>query len=599
MDTQATRTEWPKDDRLWRVQTIGEAHQSPGVPSELSLDVLLAWVKDRKVEPPSRQWRIVKASVPQLPSLHIAQLWRNGLQVGLSPSVEFSDVLDFSPENCRIIEAGEPLPTDKSHFLIPPDVHRFAPVLRSRCLSIGFQGKPDVVIIPCPEIARAWYFRSTDLALRLTAGPLSTVLLNLYNDKFPQTVMNGQWLTVVRTGLDHLDAQVVSMIRCDRFARKQIRRMTDSIVRAALEKVPRYMEALPPLTGEWPVVAQGRWFGSGGVKRFLVYYLTEVQYPPNPGTLHWDLDNRNNSIDTGEPKKEKKGWPKRDVRTKANSKHGLGNTAEPDSGSSSVHEFTVMPEFIGAPVMERLPPPVQTTTNIAGTAPPAPPEGPVSTGAGVNRPGAPTRLRIHPDRTSGPVQRQILPADFKGLLALVKYLNEHSLLRCRVVRGSKDIAGSADEPRSFFRTGLESYSKKSQRWVMIDDRARQFMAVEMSLSGKYLYAIETERRKDPKTGNEKDKHTLAVVRNDEAGKLGLTEFAILSVLGVQRCGVWPKEYNNIRIEKVKHQFSSTERFAFGIEKAAMQLVPAFKEPILAVWAERSKAGRKRKKRKTS
>src|SRR5579872_6581786 len=136
-----------KDDRLWQVQSIGEAHQSPGVQSELSLDVCLAWVPEPGLDAPAQPRFYAKASIPQLPALHIGQQWRNGIPVDVDWTDDFDDELDFSPDNCRLVDAGEMLPkkykSSLTSFLVPPATHAFAPYLRSRCLAIGHEGRRD------------------------------------------------------------------------------------------------------------------------------------------------------------------------------------------------------------------------------------------------------------------------------------------------------------------------------------------------------------------------------------------------------------------------------------------------------------------------
>lgn len=593
----ATRTAWPKDDRLWQVQAFGEAHQSPGVPSELSLDVCLAWVREPRVAEPPQTKVFVKASVPQLPSLHLGLQWRNGLPVDLAWSEEFDDELDFSPDNCRFIDAGEMFP--KKHkaaltsFLIPPAIHSFAPYLRSRCLAIGYEGRRDVVIIPCAEIARSWYFRSTDLALRLTEGPLNLVEEDrLFNPKYDPTVLTGEWQVRVRTGLDHLDAYVVAMIRCDPYAKQQVEHMTTSLVRQAVGREPRFIEARPPLLGTWPLRAEGRWFSSGGVRRFLTYYLTAVQYPPNPGLLHWNLDNTNQVLETGDPERKKRNsWGQTPDRKPVTSQHELGNDAEPDKNISSVHEVVVMADFIGAPGLRRMEPEPQTTETVPGRTPEAPADGPVSTGEGGNLPGNPVRLKIHADRASG-ATRNILPAGFKRVIELMNHLNRHSPLRCRVVPGSRDIAGDAAEPRSLFRTQPKTDGGDVNPWVLIDGRPRQFLVMEMELEGSHTYAIEVERRRSKKTGKDREQYTLAVVVGEEAARLGIGQFGILSGVCALNEGVWPKKYNSLRVVKLKHSYSTTANFALGIENAVIKLVPSVKATILSV---RPRKGKKSKR----
>lgn len=136
--------------------------------SELTLDVLLTRVD-------TGAQLTVRTGIGQLPALHIGQRWQDQKVVDPAHAHEFRGVMDFSPENWRIISAGEQLPSTTGHnrrYLIPPYVYRLdAATLGSRCLGVHHDGVNDAVIIPCLEIARTWYLRSTALTLRLTSGP--------------------------------------------------------------------------------------------------------------------------------------------------------------------------------------------------------------------------------------------------------------------------------------------------------------------------------------------------------------------------------------------------------------------------------------------
>src|SRR5690606_30801788 len=91
---------------------------------------------------------------------------------------------------------------------------------------------------------------------------------------------DGTRQVVLRTGLSRADAYVAAMLACDRLAAERASRIMDSLAQASVRGAPAFLEVLPPVQGWHQVSARGRWFTSAGVRRFLVYYLTAVPYPP-------------------------------------------------------------------------------------------------------------------------------------------------------------------------------------------------------------------------------------------------------------------------------------------------------------------------------
>lgn len=575
MFAKAVRGDWPKDDLLWQVQCFGETRPSATVATDLTLEVLLRWVPEPGRTPPVYSSHIVLTGIGQLPVLNVGQQWRAQRPVGLCAAEGFDDQVLLSPDNWRHVEAGEVLPgTEKlPQYLIPPHVHGFTPMLRTRLLAIGHKGTPDVILIPELEVARAWYFRSTDLVLRLTAGPLRSVLNSLYNGNYGATVLGGDWQTVVRTGLDHNDAFVVAMLRCDVLAAQRAQVMMDSLASAGTSRVPHYMKAEPPLDGERRLKAEGIWFKSRGVDRFLVHRLTGVPFPANSGRLHWDLDNSNQGIEIeGEPPRDK-AWPKKKPKKPVTPNHTVVHGSEPDNNVAAVHETVVMPEFLDAPQLVRLPPRKQTSKGIPGFAAPPPSSGETSTGQGENSPGNPTPHRVHEERrdTSKPQPpRSTVSADFMELLEIKDRLNEGGIFRGKILAGSAQVVGPPTEPRSEFKTKTPKGRRIS--WTFVGDRPRQFMVLQLAVAGKFAYAIEIERRTKA-VQKTKEHFALAVAAKADLSEIEKMEFVILAGKVAAKKGVWPRSVGYVKIEKLPHSYKDNARFAAAVVRKLHKLIP--------------------------
>lgn len=534
------------------------------VSSELTLDVSLRRVTDEGV--PSGDFQLVSTGIGHLPALHVGQQWRDGQVVGTAASDTFNRVVQLDPSHWRIVDAGGQIAGTNEgnrNYLIPPFEYRLPPrTMSSRCLAITVEGVADALIIPCVEVARAWYFRSTDLVLRLTSAPYAEARHQLFNDSYPATGDDGTPQVVLRTGLSHHDASTVAMLLHDPTAQAGVTRIMDSVARDSAMNRDAFIEALPPIVGARRVRARGKRFRSQGEERFLVSYLEEIPFPDVGARLAWDLDNTNQSQGDG-AEIVSVAWPKKGFPINTTSQHELRHEREPRTDSAPVHESGRLPSFAGLPQLERLPPRQQSTQSVSNRpfADP-PPSNELSTGLGESTPDGPGELRIQDteDPKSEGVAREVFPAGFDPMLKVVAEIDAREGLRCRVIPGSDRTLGSQDQPRSLF----PSYNAKPRgRWQLVDGRARQFLAIEVATHEGVAYAIEIERRADGRKSPES--FALGVLAADRGHCLTVSEFEEIAKACIDAQGVWPPTIGEaIQVQRLRHAYANRAAFADAV-----------------------------------
>lgn len=570
----SVRGDWPQDGGIWEVYWFGSVR--PGtVPSELTLDVALRRVTERGVA--DGEFRVVPTGIGQLPALHVGQRWQDGRLIGRSAPHRFDRVVTLDAEHWRVVDAGVMVPSSidgTRNFLIPAFEYKLPPrTMPSRCLAVAVDGVADALIIPCLEVARAWYFRSTDLVLRLTSGPYPEARRQLYNDAYPALAADGAPQVVLRTGLSQSDAHTVAMLLHHVSAQRGATRIMDSVASASATGRDAFIEALPPAVGTRRVKARGRRFRSQGEERFLVTQLEEIPYPEIAARLAWDLDNTNQS-EVGDAEVTRTAWPKKRFPVDATSRYELRHAQEPQVESAPVHEGGHLPRLSGLPELERLPPKKKSTQSGSIRPISDPPHGEeLSTGAGESGSDGPGQLQVQDagDPSSSGDAREVFPAGFESMLQLVAEIDARDGLGCRVVAGSNRTSGPPDAPRSLFP---DPDSKRRSQWQWVEGRRRQFLAAELRTAEGVAYAIEIERRGTGVGGRLKpESFALGVLAAAQGRCFTLDDFDVVMKACIDEQGVWRKTIgDDIRVARLRHAYASRESFADAVVAAARGLL---------------------------
>ena len=501
-----------------------------------------------------------------IPSLCIGQRWRNQRLVGMERFAKFDEEIQFSDDHWRFVAGSTSV--GKNQFLIPPYKYPLAPLSRIPFLAITHCGVRGALLIPCSEITRTWYFRSTALVHRFTEAPLDEEGLDRFcRLDYPDMAADGNWVVEGRTGFSEPDLPVVAMLRCNELAFQRAKRLMDSLVEARIHRAPRYIRSLPPLDGRWRLKGEGVPFYSGGVRRFLILRITQAPFPPNPGLLHGDLEGSNNANDLGRIALKETKWPRNQQRH-ATENDSVSNDREPNLDLGQIYEYGALPQLYNMPTFKKLPPREQTTTNV-GRDDPAAPEGEASTGQGNYVEGNPAPFNIKDDR---PQRRAIVPADFTELLSLAEELNKFPHLICKPVIRSPEFAGTEAAPRSLFKVK----GGRKRLWVQIGFNPRQFMVLEITGDGKYFYAIEIERRPKPLPGTKGECFALGILMAENGGELGIGRFEEIMTGVAAQHGVWPKSLPGIGVQKADHRSTSIAGFAALLASKIYKWAPALR-----------------------
>lgn len=578
MVAEAKRGSWPQDDNLWQIQCFGELDTAEGTPSELSQHLLLRYVPERGRIAPSQLTKIVHAGSGLIPSLTIGQRYRNQRLVGVARYQEIEAELDFGPRHWHWVDGSSTFGNNK--YLIPPRVYPLAPLSRVPFLAFTYKDVPEGLLIPCSEITRTWFFRSTALIHRFTEEPLTREGLDRFCRLENSGDAGGAWRVEGRTGLSESDLFVVGMLLCDPLAFERAQLLMDSLVEARNRGAPYYIRSLPPLDGRWKLRVQGQWFTSGNANRFLVHRIITAPFPRNPGHLHGDLENSNNAVDLGRVELKETKWNKKPSRH-ATGKDRAMNEREPEAGGGEVYEFGALPSLYNMPFFEKFAPREQTTRNTGNANKEPPKEGDASTGQGNYAEGNPNPMKVKDDQ---PIRRAIPPHGFANLMALSQKLNELPHMSSRSVARSREIAGSLEAPRCLF-----PLKRRKKQWAMVDLRPRQFMVLEITVCEKLVYAVEIERRPDPPKPKKGEHFALGLLMARDGKELGRGRFEDIIDELIERHGVWSYEPEDLLVQKADHRSTDVAGFAALVASKIYEWVPDARPP---------KAPKQRKRKKT-
>ncbi|MFZ1891193.1 MAG: hypothetical protein WAU37_03270, partial [Formosimonas sp.] len=165
-----TIAEFPKDERVWRVDWLAAAQHNDNVHSENTIEVYLRPVDmpqtkaDFGVTIQERVCRLI--GVGQLPVLVLGSLWHNGRLMSEHAIKEYRELrnVQINSNTVKLITAGhkhnEQYVINKFSF----DVGGFKNGLSANCLAVEYNGDPYGIIIPVAEVLRFYYAPSSDLS---------------------------------------------------------------------------------------------------------------------------------------------------------------------------------------------------------------------------------------------------------------------------------------------------------------------------------------------------------------------------------------------------------------------------------------------------
>ena len=565
------RGAFPDDDRYWRVDWAGGIHKNPDVPSESLMGVSISPLTSVKVD----DWptalealttdrgerRTIKVGTGTIPSLIVGSIWRRQRMLPAIPYEIRELTVDLAATPPRTLETGHQVAANQ--WMIPPFKYPVPlEMLGSRCVAIGVGSDAHALVIPCFEVLRAWYVRSTAMANILFSGPLKTVEDRIFNRaKSGAHAARQTWHVQLRTGLSASDVLPAALLACDRGAFLSASKLFDRIIKDHYVKRPLQVEISPPACSG-KLRARGIDISSRGDRRFLVFNLETIPYPLPAGGITWDLDNTNENEPGADPE-PRDAWKSKPPARRPESADQLLHVDEPDNNDGATRESYDAPSSSTPVVIQRLP---SNRTSKSKSVPGATSDTKKhrhSSGAGTYGETPSRRLTItsSADDSEPDTTRKALGFDYVACLqtAICRYPNT----RCVAVAASEKVIRQESGIRSLFPVYIY---KKLHAWSFVNAGIRQAVVLEVEHEGLFGYAIEIERRPSRVKDGASEQFRIGFLGAKGLGRAtprGLAK--VLNNLAI-RHGVWPSEgglIEDFRLYAHRRRKASDE-FAFDL-----------------------------------
>lgn len=282
---------FPDDGHLWRIEWLGRLQRNFERPYNHLLEVTLCRLRGKSrgtevtlkdaldVDPNHRDRAYI--DIRDLPYVHVGSIWRDGKYVASPEYALFeSDRLVFAESTLRLIRWDSPDPLAGDCRVIPPDLHAIGcDPLHACLLAVEVNGDPYSLLIPAMEVVRFYYCPLPVMAEQLFRGPFDLISNKLYNADKSGLDPDGICRACFRNRIPTPAARIVTVLACSEYARRQARRIYDSILVNQIANGTPVVEALPPFEGRAELKAHGAWFESNGRKRFLAYRIVASNLP--------------------------------------------------------------------------------------------------------------------------------------------------------------------------------------------------------------------------------------------------------------------------------------------------------------------------------
>lgn len=329
---QVKITAFPMDNGIWCISWLGRFVRNPKVPSELSIEVTItALRKDANIEEinPSHKssydyskTQKVLVGCSLLPILKIGSFWCNGVNIKLSSKKDYTTL-----EVNLLIDASTSELTDyksspklfQGNYYVEIEKNKL-----SKLLIIDYpksiEGKKfDKLIIPCIEVLRFYYARSSQLIRALLNNqlgqkPNGKKVKNedsnkIYNPDITHSYCDSGVAHIhLRQTIPDKDAAHVARIAFSQYANLQARNIYGSGIKNESNLSQFLVEVRPPFEGTTTLVFEGKSVASAESSEigwsFLVFQIKSCSHPFPFTQLTFSRDNDGRSKGDNEDKPE-------------------------------------------------------------------------------------------------------------------------------------------------------------------------------------------------------------------------------------------------------------------------------------------------------
>lgn len=541
------RGAFPQDDRYWRLEWIGRVHRNPRVPTELQIELAIAplvsvatadaptTAEARNLVKEERQF--IRVGIGLLPNLIIGSIWKRQRQLPMVPYVELSFDVDLDPSTLPLVDALHKL--GEKRWMIPPSLfHIPREMWSSRCVMIQTQTRGYTVVIPCIEVLRAWWIRSSAMANQLFSEPLATAREKIY-DTHRSGIVNDRWTVMLRTRFGERDVWPAALLACNPEAFRQAQRLFDSIIRKYQTRQPIFLEMLPP-TCSGTLHARGVDISLDSEKRFLVFDLRAIPYPEPVLDVEWDIENSNAKSEN--EKSDSKNWVFRPpVTREAVEQDIVAHDEEPEGGGGTTREEYSAPLISTSASLRRMPN-QKAEHHVSNPAlRPASNNHQHSSSLGTGGASTSSRLLITAkEQSETPQPRTVV--GFEAIVAIRGIVNGYANTRCANVGVNQGSVIYPDGIRSRFPT--RDHEGKIN-WSFVEEHARQAIILEIEHENLFGYAVETELRPAHPGGSPPKAYCLAFLSAPNQRQLTEKELQRILYRGSKAEGIWARYESSI------------------------------------------------------
>lgn len=185
----------PDDDKIWIVNWYGSVRPNSHAPSQKMIDVELVELSNGRRE--ERNSQVTSIGAGALPQFQLGSAWCRQTRVGraVENPKEFNTKLELKADSYRTVASYDRYAQNRYH--IPPLDYPINRALSAARVARFESVNGTHVYIPCTEIARIWYLRSTLLTNHLLVGSISSAWNALVeHPRFDDLGVGIEWRTL-------------------------------------------------------------------------------------------------------------------------------------------------------------------------------------------------------------------------------------------------------------------------------------------------------------------------------------------------------------------------------------------------------------------
>ncbi|MDN3432566.1 MULTISPECIES: hypothetical protein [unclassified Pseudoalteromonas] len=505
-------SEFPCDDRYWRVDWFGAIERNPNVPSEPFLQIVISpLIQNESIHSTAKhlasthvtnydEQTVIRIGVGQLPFISIGSIWLNGqCQAAKAGQTKLLHI-HINEHTTKYISGNHKI---KEKNLVPYEAYRMGKGFMANLMAIEHDKDPYGILIPVMELIRFYYAVSTDTSHIVFSGDLKHQPQNVINTKkcgFDEG--EKRCILHLRQYLSDEDGWIIGRALICKEAWLGFTLPHDTIMKHSLNTKFLHPQSAFPFSGSSNLKVRGKFIPakdelSKSGWRYLVLGITHCTALFPFEHLTADRDNNNNQAE-GENKindgDKKPAYPQHKT---SNADKPFQSQNEPNKNKTNEHVLLPTDRF-GAIMGKKVDRSKKDQCRYISALRYVPKEDePKYLGTGQSNSGDPKIGRGHANQTR--TRRQALPASFEAFEEAIQLLTR--------VEGVKARLRPIEEAIEYIPL---TKSANKRQWSYLDSNTRcrrQVTIADIHYQNRWYTLIEFEMRN-------KENFSVALV-NDE------------------------------------------------------------------------------------